>query len=54
MKRPYWQFVGIRGGYHVWHSRDGTYQVTTTKTPPDTTAGYHSLDSLLKLKGVLK
>lgn len=54
MPSAYWQLVAPRGGYYVWHSTDGTYQVTRTKTPPDTTAGYHNLDSLLRLKGILK
>lgn len=52
---PYWAFVKIAGDYNVWYSKkDQVYQVTKTKAPPVHTAGYHNLESLLKLKGVKK
>lgn len=51
MNVPYWRIVERADGYVVWKSRDGAYQVTKGHQPPDTTAGYHSLELLKKLKG---
>lgn len=52
MQKGYWVFVETRGEYNIWRSQDGYYQITKGSTPPDTTAGYRVLDSLLKLKGL--
>jgi hypothetical protein len=48
----YWKFVETRKEYNIWKSKDGFFQTTKAATPPDTTAGYAILDSLLKLKGL--
>jgi len=50
--KTYWTFLKTVGKYNVWTSPDGYFQVTQTKTPPDSTAGYKELDSLLSLKGI--
>lgn len=51
MKTP-WELVEVRGAYRIWRSPWGTYQATRGATPPDTTAGYYNLQTLLKLKGL--
>lgn len=48
----YWTFLRTAHGYNIWQAPDGHYQVTKTKAPPVGTAGYHNLETLLKLKGV--
>lgn len=52
MKRTPWKLIEVRGGYHIWQSPDGAYQATKSARPPDTTAGYYQLNSLLRLKGI--
>jgi len=52
--KSYWTFLKTVGEYNVWTSSDGYFQVTQSATPPDTTAGYKNLDSLLKLKGITR
>ena len=48
----YWKFLKVVKDHNVWYSQDGVFQVTKTKEPPSGTAGYHDLESLLKLKGL--
>jgi len=47
----YWTLIKKHGDYYVWKSTDSTFQLTRNPVPPDTVAGYHSLEALLKLKG---
>lgn len=48
----YWTFLFTEHKYNVWQSPDGYYQVTKTKAPPVSTAGYKDLNAIWKLKGV--
>lgn len=48
----FWQMIETRRGGYVWKSRDGMFQLTGTDVPPDTTAGYVSIDVMLRVKGL--
>lgn len=51
MSDGYWKHIDNRGDYYIWVSRDKTFQLTKGPTPPDSTAGYYSLEALLQRKG---